>query len=79
MKEVAFTLRFAAGADQVMDLFQEYPRVRLRNATCTVTENALWRIDHVDSPADAIAAFDDVFLDAERCNECLDGPCCSAT
>ncbi|WP_228841687.1 hypothetical protein [Haloarcula sp. CBA1127] len=79
MKEFAFTLRFTAGADPVMDLFQEYPTLRLRNATCTVTGNSMWRIDHVDGPADAISAFDDVFLDDGRCNECLDEHRCSGT
>ncbi|GGK73427.1 hypothetical protein [Haloarcula sebkhae] len=79
VKEFAFTLRFTAGADPVMDLFHEYPTLRLRNGMCTVTENAMWRIDHVDGPADAISALDEVFLDEERCNECLDEHRCSGT
>lgn len=79
VKEFAFTLRFTVGADPVMDLFHEYPTLRLRNATCTVTENAMWRIDHVDGPADAIPTFDEVFLNDERCNECLDEHGCSGT
>ncbi|EMA26260.1 hypothetical protein [Haloarcula argentinensis] len=79
VKEFAFTLRFTAGTDPVMDLFHEYPTLRLRNGMCTVTENAMWRIDHVDGPADAISAFDEVFLDEERCNECLDEHRCSGT
>ncbi|GCF15136.1 hypothetical protein Harman_30710 [Haloarcula mannanilytica] len=79
VKEFEFTIRFTAGTDPVMDLFQEYPTLRLRNATCTVTGDAMWRIDHVDGPADAISAFDDVFLDDSHCNECLDEHCCSGT
>ena len=79
VKEFEFSIRFAAGTDPVMDLFHEYPTLRLRNATCTVTENAMWRIDHVDGPADAISGFDEVFLDEERCNECLDDHRCSGT
>jgi hypothetical protein len=77
VKEFEFSIRFTAGADPVMDLFQEYPTLRLRNATCTVTGNSMWRIDHVDGPADAISAFDDVFLDDGRCNERLDQRCCA--
>ncbi|MDT3435824.1 hypothetical protein KZ498_13290 [Haloarcula sp. 1CSR25-25] len=77
VKEFEFSIRFTPGADPLMDLFQEYPTLRLRNATCTVTGNSMWRIDHVDGPADAISAFDDVFLDEDRCNECLDDRCCS--
>jgi len=79
VKEFEFSIRFTAGADPVMDLFQEYPTLRLRNATCTVTGNSMWRVDHVDGPADAISAFDDVFLDDGRCNECLNEHCCSGT
>ncbi|KAA9400108.1 hypothetical protein Har1130_15105 [Haloarcula sp. CBA1130] len=79
VKEFEFNIQFTVGADPVMDLFHEYPTLRLRNATCTVTENAMWRIDHVDGPTDAITAFDAVFLDEERCNECLDEHCCSGT
>jgi hypothetical protein len=79
VKEFEFSIRFAAGADPVMDLFREYPTLRLRNATCVVSGNALWRIDHVDGPADAISAFDDVFLDDDRCNEHLDENYCSGT
>ena len=79
MKEFEFSIRFTAGADPVMDLFQEYPTLRLRNATCTVTGDSMWRIDHVDGPADAISAFDDVFLDDGHCNECLDEHCCPGT
>jgi len=79
VKEFEFSIRFTAGTDPVMDLFQEYPTLRLRNATCTVTGNSMWRIDHVDGPADAISAFDDVFLDDSHCNECLDEHCCDGT
>ncbi|AEM59410.1 hypothetical protein HISP_19560 (plasmid) [Haloarcula hispanica N601] len=79
VKEFEFNIRFTAGADPVMDLFHEYPTLRLRNATCTVTENAMWRIDHVDGPADAISTFDEVFLDDDGCNECLDEHRCSGT
>lgn len=79
MQEFEFSIRFTAGADPLMDLFQEYPTLELRNATCTVTGNSMWRIDHVDGPADAISAFDDVFLDDEYCNECLGERCCSGT
>jgi len=79
VKEFEFTIRFTPGTDPVMDLFQEYPTLRLRNATCTITGNSMWRIDHVDGPADAISAFDDVFLDEGRCNECLGDHSCSGT
>lgn len=79
MKEFEFSIRFTARADPVMDLFQGYPTLRLRNATCTVIGNSMWRIAHMDGSADAISAFDDVFLDDGRCNERLDERCCPGT
>jgi hypothetical protein len=41
VKAFEFSIRFTPGAAPVMDLFQEYPTLRLRNATCTVTGNAM--------------------------------------
>ena len=79
MKEFEFSIRFDTGADPLMDLFREYPTLGLRNATCTVAGNAMWRVDHVDGSAEAVSAFGDVFLDDGRCNECLDGHCCDGT
>ncbi|MDS0222766.1 hypothetical protein NDI54_15575 [Haloarcula sp. S1AR25-5A] len=79
MKGFEFTIRFDPGADPLMDLFREYPALLLRNATCTVAGDAMWRVDRVDGPADAVSAFGDVFLNDGRCNECLDGHRCPGT
>ncbi|WP_336338532.1 hypothetical protein [Haloarcula brevis] len=79
VREFEFTIRFAAGADPLMDLFREYPALRLRNATCTVAGDAMWRVDRVDGSAAAVSAFEDAFLDDGRCNECLGSDRCAGT
>lgn len=76
MNEFEFSIRFRPGADALMDLFRDHPRLELRNVTCTVGPESMWRVDRVTGPTAALDEFDAVFLDEARCNEGLhDGPC----
>jgi len=79
MKEVEFSIRYEPGVDELMDVFHEYPNLSCRSSVCHSTETAMWRIDHVRGPEAAIKAFSDVFLDEDRCNECLDRPTCDSS
>jgi len=72
MREFEFVVRFDSGADGLMDVFRAHPSLVARSSVCFSTERTMWRIDHVKGEDDALAAFDEVFLDEGRCNECLD-------
>lgn len=78
MREFAFTVRYDAGVDDLMDLFIEEPRLRARTRSCFATEAAMWRVDHVTGPADALETLDGLYLDESTCNECLDVDGCSS-
>ncbi|MDS0300820.1 helix-turn-helix domain-containing protein [Halogeometricum sp. S1BR25-6] len=72
MREFEFVVTFERGADDLMDLFFEYPALTTRSSTCFTTHDRMWRIDHVRGEKEALASFDDLFLDEDRCNECFD-------
>ncbi|MFB6103060.1 MAG: helix-turn-helix domain-containing protein [Haloplanus sp.] len=78
MREIEFAVRYEPGADELMDVFHTYPTLSCRSSVCYSSETAMWRIDHVRGPEAAVEALDDVFLDEERCNECLDRPTCDS-
>lgn len=79
MNEVEFAIRYEPGVDELMDVFHEYPNLSCRSSVCYSNETAMWRIDHVRGSEAAIEAFSAVFLDEDRCNECLDRPTCDST
>ncbi|MFC6726174.1 transcriptional regulator, partial [Halobium palmae] len=76
MREFEFVVEFDPGADPLMDVFREHPTLTARSSTCFTTEDTMWRLDHVKGSPEALDAFDDLFLDETRCNECLDAPNC---
>lgn len=78
MKEVEFAVRYEEGVDDLMDVFHAHPTLSARSSVCQSTPEAMWRIDHVRGSAAAVEAFDDVFLDESRCNECLDRSTCDS-
>jgi predicted DNA binding protein len=79
MREFEFTVTFEPGADDLMDVFFEYPSLSARSSTCFTTDDRMWRIDHVKGEREALDAFDEVFLDERRCNECFDVVNCDTT
>lgn len=79
MRELVFTVRFAAGASELMDIYRAHPGLSTWSSACFTTEETMWRIDHTEGPAAAIEKFESVFLDTSRCNECLDVPDCDTT
>jgi predicted DNA binding protein len=79
MRECEFVLTFEAGADELMDLFIEREGLRARTASCFANERAMWRVDHVTGPSDALDAVAERFLDESVCNECLDVERCTSS
>jgi len=78
MREIEFSVQYERGTDALMDVFYEYPSLSCRSSACYSSPSTMWRIDHVHGPEAGIEAFTDVFLDEERCNECLDQPGCDS-
>lgn len=76
MHEFEFVVRFDPGADRLMDVFQRHRSLTTRSSVCHTTDRTMWRVDHVKGASDALDAFDAVFLDETRCNECLAAPEC---
>lgn len=72
MREFEFTVRYDAGADDLMDLFIDTPSLRAQSQTCFANDVAMWRVDHLSGPPDVLDRVDDVYLDESVCNECLD-------
>jgi len=79
MREFAFTVTFEPGADGLMDLFVEESSLRARSRACFANERAMWRIDELQGPPGVLARLDEVYLDEEVCNECLDDERCDST
>lgn len=71
-REFEFVLRFESGADDVMDVFQQYESLSLWSSAIFVSDDHMWRLDHAKGTEEALSAFDEVFLDETRCNECFD-------
>ncbi|WP_256403361.1 helix-turn-helix domain-containing protein [Halorubrum salinum] len=71
-REFEFVLRFESGADELMDVFRRYESLSLWSSAIFTNDTHMWRLDHAKGTADALEAFNEVFLDGSRCNECFD-------
>jgi predicted DNA binding protein len=76
VREFEFTVAFEPGSDALMDVFVEHDSLTAWTSVCFTTRERMWRIDHAAGSEAALSAFEDVFLDESRCNECLDRPNC---
>lgn len=79
MREFAFTVRFDRAADDLMDVFIEEPGLTAETQVCFANERAMWRVDDVYGPADALDRLDEIYLDETVCNECLNVERCDST
>lgn len=75
-REFEFVLRFESGADELMDAFRQHRSLSLWSSAIFVSNDHMWRLDHAKGTAEALSAFDEVFLDETRCNECFDVDTC---
>jgi predicted DNA binding protein len=71
-REFEFILQFESGADELMDVFRQYESLSLWSSAIFVSDDHMWRLDHAMGTDEALSAFDAVFLDETRCNECFD-------
>ena len=71
-REFEFVLQFESGADELMDVFRQYESLSLWSSAIFVNDDHMWRLDHAKGTDEALSAFDAVFLDESRCNECFD-------
>lgn len=71
-REFEFVLKFEPGADQLMDVFRQYDSLSLWSSAIFVSNTHMWRLDHAKGTDEALSAFDNIFLDDTRCNECFD-------
>jgi predicted DNA binding protein len=71
-REFEFTLQFESGADGLMDVFRQHESLSLWSSAIFVSDDHMWRLDHAKGTDEALSAFDDVFMDETRCNECFD-------
>lgn len=76
MREFIFTVLFQEGVDELMDEFINSPELRASTRTCFATGDSMWRVDHLIGPVDALSRVEGIFLNTERCNECLDSTNC---
>lgn len=79
MQEFEFVVAYEAGADRLMDVFREHPSLSVRSSACYTDDSSMWRMDHASGSREAMARFDETFLDDTRCNECLNAPNCNTT
>ncbi len=71
-REFEFVLRFDPGTDELMDIFRQHESLSLWSSAIFVGDDHMWRLDHANGTEDALSAFNEVFLDETRCNECFD-------
>jgi predicted DNA binding protein len=78
-REFEFVLKFESGADKLMDVFRQYESLSLWSSAIFVSSDHMWRLDHSKGTAEALNAFNEVFLDETRCNECFDVDNCETS
>lgn len=71
MREFVFTVEYEKGADELMDLFIEYPNLHARTITVHATTESMWRLDRMTGPPEALEAFDDLLNSGSICNEVI--------
>lgn len=68
MREFAFTITYERGADHLMDVFIDHPGLYARTISCHATTEAMWRLDEVTGPREALSVYDDRLEDLSRCS-----------
>lgn len=68
MREFAFTISYEPGADHLMDVFIDHSGLYARTVSCHATRNAMWRVDEVTGPREALSAYDEQLEGLSRCS-----------
>jgi len=76
MREFAFEIQYARGADPLMDLLIEVPEARLATFLCSMSGDELWRLDRVVGPQSVVdeatalltdSSYDSLSISSRRC------------
>jgi predicted DNA binding protein len=71
MREFVFTVEYEKGADEVMDLFIDNPKLKAKTMAVHATTESMWRLDRITGPSEALAQFDSVISRVSVCNEVI--------
>lgn len=78
MREFVFALEYESGTNPVADVLAAYPEASIRSLSCHVTADSLWRVDHAEGSAEALAALEDAYTTSEFFADCLVKDDCGA-
>jgi len=71
MREFVFTMEYDSGTNPVADVLATYPDTTIRSLSCHVTTDSLWRVDHAEGSAEALAELEDAYMTADYFADCL--------
>jgi hypothetical protein len=71
MREFVFTVEYEKGANEVMDVFIENPDLKARTMAVHATTDAMWRLDYLTGPTEALEEFDQILGSVSICNEVI--------
>ncbi|SEH12306.1 HTH DNA binding domain-containing protein [Natronorubrum sediminis] len=78
MREFVFALEYESGTNPVADVLADYPEASIRSLSCHVTADSLWRVDHAEGSAEALAALEDAYTTSDFFADCLVKDDCGA-
>lgn len=79
MRELIFELDYHPGWNPVADTLVDYPDATIRSLSCHVTDDTLWRVDHISGSSDALATLETAYETADYFPDCLVTEDCEAT
>ena len=79
MRELVFTLKYAAGCNAIADTLAGHPEARIRSLSLHATTESLWRVDHASGPPEALTDIESAFLTSDYYADCLATEDCGAT
>jgi predicted DNA binding protein len=79
MRELVFAIEYDPGCNRVADALAAHPDARIRSLSLHVTDERLWRVDHVRGDPDALADVEAAFVDGDYYADCLATEDCGAT
>ena len=78
MRELIFELDYRPGWNPVTDSLVEHPDTTIRSLSCHVTDDNLWRVDHIQGPSDALSALETAYKTSDYFPDCLVTEDCEA-
>jgi predicted DNA binding protein len=79
MRELVFALEYDPGCNRVAEALAGHSDARVRSLSLHVTDERLWRVDHVTGSPEALDDVEAAFLDSDYYADCLATEACGAT